>query len=275
MRISAGCQKLEFIVLGTLDDLVLHAHVETGEVGGEAGYADHEVLVVLRVLLRVAQRIGTDNVELNVTAAQIEVGLDQVEQHAGAVRAFHSGGQELHVQVVTVVANGVDSLGGGLDESRAAVCIGTGHGGHGGVRQGDALAATVRQGAGEGSEVVVERQGERVHVGLIAEEVRAVRTIGLFHVAEEAADKLIDIVNVVAVLGRFVAHLFDGFVAVEVGSKGFLQLGHGEPLGVVHKMLDGVQRVGAVHAGAGDAQGLAVLRAARFFAEAGFDAAVK
>lgn len=37
MRISAGCQKLEFIVLGTLDDLVLHAHVETGEVGGEAG----------------------------------------------------------------------------------------------------------------------------------------------------------------------------------------------------------------------------------------------
>ena len=109
-------------------------------------------------------------------------------------------------------------------------------------------------------------------MGLVAEIVRPVRTVNTFHITEEAAHEIIHVRDVVTVLRSFVAHLFDGLVPFEVDGKCLLQLGHGQLLGVVHKVLDGVQRVGGIHARRGDTQGLAVLGASGFLTEPFFDA---
>ena len=208
------------------------------------------------MLLCVAQGFGGYAVELDVAASEVEVGLDQVQQHAGAAGAFQSRRQELHVHVVAVVAHGVDGLRGGLDQRRTAVDIGARHGGNACIGQCHTLLATVGERAGHGGEVVVVGQGEGVHVGFVAEVVRAVRAVDALHVAEEAAGELVHILDVVAVLGCSEAQLLNVFVAFEVGGQRLLQLFPCQLLGVVDQVLDGIQRVGRVDAGRGDAQGL-------------------
>ena len=210
-----------------------------------------------------------------MAAPKVEVGLDKIEQHARSLGAFESLGQELHVHVVAVVPDCINGLGSGLDESRAAMGICAGHCRHAGVGQGNALSAAVGQRTCHGCEVVVVGQGEGIHVCFVAEVVRAVRAIGALDVTEEAAGQLVNILDVVAVLGCLVAHLFDVFVALEVGGQGFLEHIPGQLLGVVDEVLDGVEGVDSVNTGSSDAQGLGVLGTAGFLAQAGFDAAVK
>lgn len=93
-------------------------------------------------------------------------------------------------------------------------------------------------------------------MGFVAEVVRAVRAVDALHVAEEAAGELVHILDVVAVLGCSEAQLLNVFVAFEVGGQRLLQLFPCQLLGVVDQVLDGIQRVGRVDAGRGDAQGL-------------------
>ncbi len=54
------------LLQGPFDDLVLHTLMQLGEKRAEAGHPDHEVAVILRVLLRVSQLLGIQHVELNV-----------------------------------------------------------------------------------------------------------------------------------------------------------------------------------------------------------------
>ena len=75
------------------------------------------------------------------------------------------------------------------------------------------------------------------------------------HAVEFAAD-FVGVFVVVAVAGSRAEKLLDVFVAFEVGGQRLLQLFPCQLLGVVDQVLDGIQRVGRVDAGRGDAQGL-------------------
>ena len=64
-------------LLGSLDDLVLERVVQVAEIIGVAGYADDELLVLIRTFLRILQGLTVDNVELNVVASKLEVSSDE------------------------------------------------------------------------------------------------------------------------------------------------------------------------------------------------------
>ena len=52
----------------TIDDLVLELLIEIPEVVGVSRYTDDEILVVIRMLLSLKQRLFVENVELDVVA---------------------------------------------------------------------------------------------------------------------------------------------------------------------------------------------------------------
>jgi len=268
MAMPLGC------VLSAFDDLVLHAAVETGEVGAEACNADDQIRVVLRVGLGVLQGLGADAVELDVGAAEVAVALDQGDQGACAGRAFDHLRVDLHVEVVGAVTNGVDGFRAGLDEGGDAFGVGAGHCGNGTVGESHACLAAVGQCAHHGTEVVVVGQGIGVQRGALTEAVRPLCVVDGVYIAVETLHEGLDFGLVVAVLGSLVTHLTDFLVAFEVCLDGFQQLLHGELLGVEDQVLDGEQGVGGVNAGGHDRVDLRVAGAACFFAHALFDAAV-
>ena len=57
-------ERLKVIIFRALDDFVLNALVQPGEIRAEASHADHQVAVILRLFLRVFKRFGGNAVEL-------------------------------------------------------------------------------------------------------------------------------------------------------------------------------------------------------------------
>ena len=74
---------------GPFNDLVLHARVQLGEEGAETGYPNHKVAVVFRMFLCIPQDVGIKDIELNVIAIIVEIGLDQIQTLSLPLRVFN------------------------------------------------------------------------------------------------------------------------------------------------------------------------------------------
>ena len=58
----------------TLDNFVLYSFMQFCEESAESGHTDHQVAVLLRMLLCVSEQFGIQHIELNVVAAINEQG---------------------------------------------------------------------------------------------------------------------------------------------------------------------------------------------------------
>ena len=76
------------VLLRSVDDLILQRLVEVAEVIAVSGYADDQVLVLLRMLLSFLQHLAVYYVELDMVSVHVEVGADVVGQ---VVQAFLAG----------------------------------------------------------------------------------------------------------------------------------------------------------------------------------------
>ena len=138
-----------------------------------------------------------------------------------------------------------------------SVDIGARHGRETSVGERHPGFLAVRQRAGHHTHGVVDTLGIGIERGL---DILADVVAAAIHIAKRFEDAVVDPVeqpvhfrDVVAVLGRFKAHLPDFLVfSLEVGGQGFLQLGHGHLLVIEHQLLHRHQRVGGIHAADGD-----------------------
>ena len=89
---------LYFLVFRAGDNLVLQLLGHVVEVVAVAGNADEEVAVLVGVLLCVEEGGGVDNVELDVMAAELEVGADEVSEFAHVFLALQQVGHEADVE---------------------------------------------------------------------------------------------------------------------------------------------------------------------------------
>ena len=78
VRAHDSVARSELLVLGAGDDLVLEVDAEADKVVAVAGDPHDEVAVLLGVSLRLAERLGGDDVELDVMPIHPEVGSDEV-----------------------------------------------------------------------------------------------------------------------------------------------------------------------------------------------------
>ena len=86
-------------MLGSGDDLILNAFVQTGEIGAEARHAHREIPILIGAFLRLPQGIGTDHVELDMRAAHIHVGFDKRKQIPCTGNTGDGAGVELQVKM--------------------------------------------------------------------------------------------------------------------------------------------------------------------------------
>ena len=179
---------------------------------------------------------------------------------------------------VAVNLIGVRTLRRGHDQRGRPVDVGSGHGRQAAVGERHAGLLAGRQRPGHQPHQVVDALGVGVGRRL---DVRADVVAAAVHVLEgledavvHPADELVDLGDVVAVLGSLVAELPDLLVlALEVGRQGLLQLGHGQLLRVVDEVLHRHQPVGGVHATDGDLGDRVVVGPAVPDLGAGLDAA--
>ena len=54
-------------------------YVQPGEERTETGHPDHEVAVILGVLLGIPEDLGVQHVELDVIAVVVKIGLDKIQ----------------------------------------------------------------------------------------------------------------------------------------------------------------------------------------------------
>src|SRR5512137_2401753 len=82
------------------DDLGLLRGRQVREIRAVAGDAHDQVPVLLRVLLRVEQRLFIENIELDVRMFLSTPGADQLHEPARSLFPGHVGGRHLHVEQV-------------------------------------------------------------------------------------------------------------------------------------------------------------------------------
>ena len=75
-------------LLRSLDNLVLELRIQVIEVVTVARDTDNEILVLLRILLRVNQSLAADDVELQVVTPHLEVGANQRRQVVNTLLAY-------------------------------------------------------------------------------------------------------------------------------------------------------------------------------------------
>ena len=111
-------------LLGAGDYLVLHHVCERYEVSAVAGYADDDVLVILRLFLSGVEGCPVDACHLDLLSAVGEVGLDDGSQLAHVAFCLKSAGAELHVEQGCGVLV-LSYLAAGIECCKNALCIGT------------------------------------------------------------------------------------------------------------------------------------------------------
>lgn len=80
------------VVFGPVDNLILDGLTDLAPVLGKASHANHQVTVIVGLLLRLAQNLGRSDVELNMEAAFAHVGTDDLQQLLGAVESLTAVG---------------------------------------------------------------------------------------------------------------------------------------------------------------------------------------
>ncbi len=226
------------------------------------------------MLLGVDKRFVGDAVELDMTAAPVEIRLDKVKQVTRAPSVGQSGGQEFHIEVVGNIPCGVHSLGRGLDKRRRPFGIRAGRGRNTAVGERHTLLASVGEGVHDGAVKVVEGQGIGIKVTVLAEIVRAAFGIDRLEILKQPLHIGVAFGVVIPVLGHIKAHLLHIFIAHPVSFQGFAQRGYGEQLLVKDQFPDGVQGVARVHHSGENSHALRILVSPRLFRHAGFNAAV-
>ncbi len=209
---------LKSALLRPRDDLILQSLAQIAEIIAVAGHAHDQVAVLLGVLLRLAQGVGFDHVELDVMAVHLEIRTHQMGHLLDALLVRQKLGGELLVEQGAAGAQVVD-LGCRADHGRGAVAVRALHGGNAlGERLGG--VAPVRHGPDHRAEIHVA--GGRQQVDLILPALGVGSSAD--RVVIEFKDLAQDVVGglvVVAVFGRLVdqgqAQLF---VPGEVGVQG-------------------------------------------------------
>ncbi len=130
------------------NDIVLDHLLQLHEEGAVANNADHEVLVLLRVFLRFSQGLRTHHVELDLPAAQIEIGSDQIGPFGHARVSLQRAGMHLHVEDRSLNQVDVLQVGHRLDTGRRAVDVGA-LGRRTGIAQWCPGLAAIRRGPAE------------------------------------------------------------------------------------------------------------------------------
>ena len=85
-------------LFGPFDDLVLQLFAEVVEMVAIAGDPDNQVLILVRMILCVDQRLPVDDVELDVVAVQAEIGTNQRGHVFQAPVAGNDGRDEFLVE---------------------------------------------------------------------------------------------------------------------------------------------------------------------------------
>src|SRR3990167_7703068 len=117
---AARCQLSHDAVLRPRDDLVLERFGEIAEVIAVACHADDQVAMPLRVRLRLAQRGGGDDVELDVVAAEREVGAHEADEPIEVRGGLERLRRELLVEERTARPRVIEARGGAEHRGRAA-----------------------------------------------------------------------------------------------------------------------------------------------------------
>lgn len=229
-------------VLRAGDDGVLHALGQVYELGRVAGYADQQVLVILRMLLSGSQGLGFYAVELDVEGSQGEEGLDHGSQVCLSSLCLY------HVRVYPQVEKGsagVDllvDLGRGFHRGERCGCVCTyirGNAFAGRVAvlpavRGSSEDAAHRDVVGDTHEGCEERRAEYVLVLMDL----FVEVVG--HLERDPVDGVV----VVAVFRACLGFFPEIFVTDPVGFEGFDQCFHVADLVFEYQFPDRFEGVG-------------------------------
>jgi len=107
-------------LLRSADKVVLGEFIQRNKIGGEARDADYKVLVIVGLLLGLAQRLGTHDVELDLHATQRKIGLDELLQLFRALVTLNGCWSKTDIKLVPVGKRPVRQLG-----RASQVCSGT------------------------------------------------------------------------------------------------------------------------------------------------------
>ena len=242
---------------GPVDDLVLDTHVQFGEEGAETGHPDHQVAVFFRVFLCIPEDLGVQHIELDMIATIIEQCLDQMQHIVPAFAGFELIRRKLHVHVRGTPFHCIIAFGCRHHQCGRTVDIGSRHGRETSVGERHPGFLAVRQRACCHTHRVVDTLGILVERGL---DVLADIVATAIHIVERLQNAVVHPVeepvhfrDIVAVLGRFKAHLPDFLIfSLEVGRQCFPQFGHSNLLVVEHQFLHCHQRVGCINAANAD-----------------------
>ena len=258
------------------DNVVLNLALELDEVGRVARDTDQNVLVILRVLLCGAQRLGVDDVDLHMLTVLLKVTAEDGLQNVQTLLTLEQGRVEALVDQSAGLVHEQVGVCDGREGGGGAVRVSAAHrGGVVGLR-GEGMAAV-----GHGTDLLAEGDvvGLRGHDDCVACSVAVIEAVILQLVAEpvgQLAGVIVDDRIVIAVLGRAVEQqLTHILVALEVAGQQIHQLTHGHVLVAEDTYVDRGEGVGNV-SGAGDgADGEAVRRGALLQVLALIDAALR
>ena len=172
------------------------------EVVGVAGDANEEVAVFIGVLLGIEERGRVDDIELDVVAAELEVGADEMTELAHILLATQQVRHETHVQERAAALRLVE-LAEALDDGRGAVRVAA-VGGRGAVADGEVGKTAVGRSAADAAEIVVAGGAEHVEVRLAAAGV-GTAVDGFDEIVIDAHGNVIGVGIVVAEEGGVVA----------------------------------------------------------------------
>lgn len=125
------------VVFRPVDDLILDRLADLAPVLRKASHADHQVTIIVGLLLGLAQNLGRGDIELDMEAALAHVGTDDLQQLLGAVESLDGRRMDLDIHL-RVLAHCVVIAGSGFKHSINTVLIRGGRRGHGAVGVGGA-----------------------------------------------------------------------------------------------------------------------------------------
>ncbi len=228
--------------LESLDVAILIHGGHMGEVCGEAGDTDDEVLIIFGILLRSAHDFGVSNGEVNLDTAKGEVGLDEVTNLGGGVLVLNRVAVQTQVDGAAAAELTPGHLGNALYIREGAVSDGVGSGVTG---EGERIAGLTAVGSCPGAltgAYVVEVEsaavlGTAVYAGGVVEVICP--EVG------EPGDYVVSGVVVVAVEGNLLDDAAaEQLVALPVCLQSVIKLLGGNDLLVEAEVLDGGKAVG-------------------------------
>ena len=82
---SIGSRKLTLrsikgIVLGSVDQLILEVLAQDIEVGAEAGHPNHQILIIIGILLGIQQSLTVSDIELDVIRTSFKIAVQEIEE---------------------------------------------------------------------------------------------------------------------------------------------------------------------------------------------------